>query len=128
MNLKQFFRNVRQSLFKFSFESKICNGKHFRKRFCSYLEVINECSERLKIAFCTILIIFEWRNWEYFLRKMIDISFYSWQFQLFSDLRKWSYSNFLKVKNEWSEPLEIALFQYLPNVWIIKVKLFEKAR
>ena len=44
------------------FRSKFGHRKLLRKWFWSYLELKNECSERLKRAFFSFLQIFEWRS------------------------------------------------------------------
>ena len=51
------------------FKSKFGHRKLLRKWFWSYLELKNECSERLKRAFFSFLQIFEWRSWNRFLGK-----------------------------------------------------------
>ena len=51
------------------FKSKFGHRKLLRKWFWSYLELKNECSERLKRAFFGFLQIFEWLSWNHFLRK-----------------------------------------------------------
>ena len=51
------------------FKIKFGNRKHLRKWFWRYLELKNECSDRLKRAFFHFLQIFEWRSWNLFLRK-----------------------------------------------------------
>ena len=51
------------------FKSKFGRRKFVRKWFWSYLELKNECSERLKRAFFSFLQIFEWRSWNRFLGK-----------------------------------------------------------
>ena len=51
------------------FKSKFGHRKLLRKWFWSYLELKNECSERLKRAFLSFLQIFEWRSWNHFLGK-----------------------------------------------------------
>ena len=50
----------------------VCNfyhGKHFRKRFRSYLEVKSECSERLEMPYFNFLQILEWQSWNRFLGR-----------------------------------------------------------
>ena len=54
------------------FEVKFGNRKLLRKWFWSYLELKNECSERLKRAFFSFLQIFDWRSWNRFLEKRGD--------------------------------------------------------
>ena len=51
------------------FKSKFGYRKLLRKWFWSYIELKNECSERLKRAFFSFLQIFEWRSWNHFLGK-----------------------------------------------------------
>ena len=51
------------------FKSKFGHRKLLRKWFWSYLELKNECCERLKRAFFSFLQIFEWRSWNHFLGK-----------------------------------------------------------
>ena len=51
------------------FKSKIGRRKFLRKWFWSYLELKNECSDRLKKAFFNVLEIFEWRSWNHFQGK-----------------------------------------------------------
>ena len=51
------------------FKSKFGHRKLLRKRFRSYLELKNECCERLKRAFFSVLQVFEWRSWNHFLGK-----------------------------------------------------------
>ena len=51
------------------FKSKFGHRKLLRKWFWSYLELKNECCERLKRAFFSFLQIFEWRSWNQFLGK-----------------------------------------------------------
>ena len=51
------------------FKSKFGRRKFLRKWFWSYLELKNECSERLKKAFFNFLQIFDWRNWNHFQGK-----------------------------------------------------------
>ena len=48
------------------FKSKCGHRKLLRKWFLSYLELKNECSERLKRAFLSFLQSFEWRSWNRF--------------------------------------------------------------
>ena len=55
----------RQKLFK----SKFGHRKLLTKWFWSYLELKNECSERLKRTFFSFLQIFGWRSWNRFLGK-----------------------------------------------------------
>ena len=54
------------------FKSKFCHRKLLRKWSWSYLELKNECSERLKRAFFSFLQIFDWRSWNRFLEKRGD--------------------------------------------------------
>ena len=49
------------------FKSKFGQRKLLRKWFRSYLELKNECSERLKLPFFSFLQIFEWRSSNRFL-------------------------------------------------------------
>ena len=51
------------------FKSKFGHKKLIRKWFRSYLELKNECCERLKRAFFSFLQVFEWRSWNHFLGK-----------------------------------------------------------
>ena len=51
------------------FKSKFGHRKLLRKWFWSYLELKNECCERLKRAFFSFLQIFEWWNWNHFMVK-----------------------------------------------------------
>ena len=51
------------------FKSKLGHRKLLIKWFWSYLELKNECSERLKRAFFSFLQIFEWRSSNRFLGK-----------------------------------------------------------
>ena len=51
------------------FKSKFGHRKLLRKWFWSYLELKNECSDRLKRAFFSFLQIFEWQSWNRFLGK-----------------------------------------------------------
>ena len=51
------------------FKSKFGHRKLLRKSFWSYLELKNECCERLKRAFFSFLQVFEWRSWNHFLGK-----------------------------------------------------------
>ena len=51
------------------FKSKFDQRKLLRKWFWSYLELKNECSERLKRAFFSFLEIFDWRSRNHFLGK-----------------------------------------------------------
>ena len=56
------------------FRSKFGHRKLLRKWFWSYLELKNECSERLKRAFFSFLQIFEWRNWNRFLGERDNVT------------------------------------------------------
>ena len=51
------------------FKSKFGHRKLIRKWFWSYLELKNECCERLKRAFFKFWQIFEWKIWNHFLEK-----------------------------------------------------------
>ena len=51
------------------FKSKFGHRKLLREWLRSYLELKNECPERLKRAFFSFLQIFEWRSWKHFLGK-----------------------------------------------------------
>ena len=51
------------------FKSKFGHKKLIRKWFWSYLELKNECCERLKRAFFKFWQIFEWQIWNHFLEK-----------------------------------------------------------
>ena len=51
------------------FKSKFGHRKFLGKWFWSYLELKNECFQRLKRAFFSFLQIFEWRSWNRFLGK-----------------------------------------------------------
>ena len=51
------------------FKSKFGHKKLIRKWFRSYLELKNECCERLKRAFFSFLQVFEWRSWNHFQGK-----------------------------------------------------------
>ena len=51
------------------FKSKSAQRKLLRKWFLSYLELKNECFERLKRTFSIFLQIFEWRSWNHFFGK-----------------------------------------------------------
>ena len=51
------------------FKSKFGHRKLLRKWFSSYLELKNECPERLKKTFFSFLQIFEWRSWNHFQGK-----------------------------------------------------------
>ena len=51
------------------FKSKIGRRKFLRIWFWSYLELKNECSERLKKTFFNFLEMFEWRSWNHFQGK-----------------------------------------------------------
>ena len=51
------------------FKSKIDHTKLLRKWFSNYLELKNECSERLKRAFLSGFQTFECRSWNPFLEK-----------------------------------------------------------
>ena len=48
---------------------KVSHTKLLSKWFWSYLELKNECSERLKRAFFSFLQNFEWQIWSHFLGK-----------------------------------------------------------
>ena len=48
------------------FKSKFGHRKLLRKWFWNYLELKNECPERLKKTFFSFLQIFEWRSWNHF--------------------------------------------------------------
>ena len=50
-------------------ELKFGHTKLLRKWFWSYLELKNECPERLKKTFSNILKMFEWRSWNHFQGK-----------------------------------------------------------
>ena len=50
-------------------EWKLGHRKLHWKCLWSYLELKNECCKRLKRAFLSFLLIFEWRNWNHFLKK-----------------------------------------------------------
>ena len=51
------------------FESKFDHRKLLIKWFWSYLELKNECSERLKREIFSFLQIFKWQSWNHFLGK-----------------------------------------------------------
>ena len=51
------------------FKSKFGHRKVLRKWFWNYLELKNECPERLKKTFFSFLQIFEWRSWNHFQGK-----------------------------------------------------------
>ena len=51
------------------FKSKFGHRKLLRKRFWNYLELKNECPERLKKTFFSFSQIFEWRSWNHFQGK-----------------------------------------------------------
>ena len=72
-----------------------------RKWFWSYLQLKNECSERLKRSFFSFLQIFEWRSGNHFLtvshRKLF---------------RKW-FCSYLELKNECSECFKKAFLSFL---------------
>ena len=51
------------------FESVFGYRKFLRKWFGSYLELKNECSERLERAFFRFLQSFEWQSWNHFQEK-----------------------------------------------------------
>ena len=51
------------------FKSKFGHRKLLRKWFWNYLELKNECPERLKKTFFSFLQIFEWRSWNHFQGK-----------------------------------------------------------
>ena len=51
------------------FKSKFGRRKLLRKWFWSYLELKNECSERFKRAFFSVLQVFGWRSWNHFQGK-----------------------------------------------------------
>ena len=51
------------------FKSKFGDRKLLRKWFWSYLELKNECCERLKRSFFSFFQVFEWRSWNHFLGK-----------------------------------------------------------
>ena len=55
----------RSKLFKSRFDYR----KLLKKWYWSYLELKNECSDRLKRTFFSFLQIFEWRRWNRFLGK-----------------------------------------------------------
>ena len=59
------FRESEAKLWKL-FKSKFGHRKFVRKWFRSYLELKNECPERLKETFFSFLQIFEWRSWNHF--------------------------------------------------------------
>ena len=95
------------------FKSKFGHRKLPRKWFWSYLQLKNECSERLKKAFCSFLQIFEWRSWNRFAEKWGKV------FKTFKSklghrkvLRKWFWSN-LELKNECCERLKRVFFSFL---------------
>ena len=52
------------------FKSKFGRRKFVRKWFWSYLELKNECSERLEKTFFNILKMFEWRSWNHYQGKL----------------------------------------------------------
>ena len=95
------------------FKSKFGHRKLPRKWFWSYLQLKNECSERLKKAFCSFSQIFEWRSWNRFAEKWGKV------FKTFKSklghrkvLRKWFWSN-LELKNECCERLKRVFFSFL---------------
>ena len=49
------------------FKSKFGHRKVLTKWFWSYVELKNECCDRLKRAFSSFLEIFKWRSWDHFL-------------------------------------------------------------
>ena len=51
------------------FKSIFGHRKLLRKPFWSYVELKNECCERLKRAFFSFLQVFGWRSWNHFLGK-----------------------------------------------------------
>ena len=51
-----------------SFKSRFGDRKVLRQLFWSYLDLKNECCERLKRAFFSSMQVFGWRGWKHFLR------------------------------------------------------------
>ena len=106
------------------FKSKFGHRKLLRKWFWSYLELKNECCERLKRAFFSFLQVFEWRSWNHFLGKWGKV-FQTFYIKIWS--KEASYEMILKLSGSqkwmfWA--LEKVFFQFFANFWVMKLKPF----
>ena len=103
--------------------------KLFREWFWSYLEVTNKFFESLKLAFFTFLQVFKRRRWNSFLEKrgkvLKNVYIQTWPLEAFRKM----VSKLPWVDKRMFGTVENDIFQFFPNFWVIKLKIFSgKAR